>query len=70
MKLYFYDDLGEYVFIGDVIDLQGAMDVISNYIDDKIYYYRCWNSECFGEKAVCIDYGSHVNFFYLIGGNI
>lgn len=69
MKLYFYSP-EEYIFICDVTDLQNAMSIISDLIKDKIYYYRCWNSEYLGEKAVCIDYGSHVNFFYLVGGNI
>ena len=69
MKLY-YSSSDRYTLVGEAKDLQDAMTMIAEFVKDKIYYYRCWNSKCLGEDAVCIDYGSHTNFFYLIGGHV
>lgn len=64
MKLYFENSYGEKRIIGNPNSEQEAFKIINNFLKKhnfKSYYTRTWNVNNF----LCIDVGSHSEFFYL-----
>lgn len=61
MKIYYNNE-----HIGDSIDSGHSFQVINQYLKDinyKSYYFNMWHKD--DGKTTVVDYGSHVNFFYI-----
>lgn len=66
----FFDGPDGVLFVKKVTSIEEAMRAIPTIVLDKIYYYRCWNSKFNNRPAICIDYGNHSYFFYVVGGQM